>query len=126
MLPFITATLGFLGGLLSFFAALRLHQSSLSQRVKVWRIGKELAGAYRNQDKETIARFELLLQEAKLYLTNVVHQTTAIAYFEELKNGLAFEVIAERLGRNPQLPQEVRRSLILALKRLAPFLDEHS
>lgn len=126
MWAFITAVLGFLGGLLSFAAGLRLNRTGLRQRLRIWRLRREFANAHAREDKDAVQKLEHLLEELKLYSPVMTHQATAISYFAALNNERSFDVLAERLATPPVLSVATRRLLIWALKDLALSLNENA
>ena len=123
MMTLIAAILGFMGGLLSFAGGVRLNQTGLRQRLRIWSVGKRLGRAYAMKNKEEIQRLGNLLQVMKLYSPKITHQATGISYFAELKNEDSFEILAGRLGNSPSLSPEIRGMLILTLKEIAPSLN---
>ena len=119
----VVAILGFLGGLLSYRAAVTVYRHTsllqgLVHRGRMWGLARKLEAARSSGDVNQLRALEFVIPVLKLCSPNEVDQALAIAYLEHIGDERAVEVLAARLGTRPELSPEIKAMVLVALKRL--------
>jgi hypothetical protein len=116
-----SALIGFASGLFSFFCGIKIDDLGLRQWLRIWWIGKKLNYAIKWQHNE-VRGLNYAYQIAKLYSRGICDQMTAIAYLGTLGGDEAFEVLAQRLSKKPELCVGAYPLIVSTIKQIAKVL----
>lgn len=120
----LNLVLGFLTGILSVAAYIRISRTNLFRQITIWRLDRRLRKAQRQKDRKTAQEVEFMIQIQKLYCSDAVSQGTAVSQIAEFGDERSLEILAERLGDKPELCTEIKPLIMSAIKKLARATDD--
>lgn len=114
----ISALAGFVAGIVSAAAKVRLKRSDLVRRLRLCAIEKKFARIKDKKKPAEVREMHFMLQVLKLYSRREIEQGTALAHLIQSRDPRAFDVLANRLGSIPSLSPAMKAMLVAGMREL--------